>query len=68
MALPARSRSKASNHQKGESNLLSKTCDGKEVYDSWDDKHDKYAERGSGQPCSSGRADVMRLYVEPRSL
>ena len=44
--------------------MHSKTRDGKEVYDSWNDKQDKCAGVAPGKPCSSCRADVMRLYVE----
>ena len=50
--------------EKGASYLHTKARDGKEVYDTGDDKQDKCADVAPGKPCSSGRADVMRIIVE----
>ena len=50
--------------KKGKTNLHSKTHGSKECYDKGDDKRDRCADVAPGKPCSSGRADEKRIFVE----
>ena len=61
---PSKVTNMGNDDKKGKSNLHSKTRDGKEFYDSGDDKQGMCADVAPSKPCSSGRADVMRISVE----
>ena len=52
------------NGRKGKTNLHSKTHGSKEFYGSGDDKRDECADVAPSKPCSSGRADEKRIFVE----
>ena len=61
---PSKSQARVSTTRRASRTCTRNTCDGKECYDSGDDKPFMGADVAPGKPCSSGRADVMRIFVE----